>query len=119
MLCSCSERKFYFIYIKIFLNQIFDAAKIACVARVTLCSVFYSLLYLSVSTRPVIGQFCWSYYFFFFFGGSYVTVLYGPLTLKVSFPARPINLRDIINILVTNLVFSVRTVSYGSSSFYR
>ena len=30
------------------------------------------------------------------------TLLYGPLTLKVSFPARPINLRDIINILLTS-----------------
>ena len=33
--------------------------------------------------------------------------LYGPLNLKVSFPGRPINLRDIINILLTSFSRSV------------
>ena len=42
-------------------------------------------------------------------------LLYGPLNLKVSFPVRPINLR--YNKYLTNLVFSIRTVSYGSSFF--
>ena len=41
-------------------------------------------------------------------------LLYGPLNLKDSFPARPINLRDIINTLLTNFVSSVRTVSYST-----
>ena len=49
-----------------------------------------NIFIISLSTRAVIGQFC----------------------IESSFPARPINLRDIINIF-TNLVFSVRTVSYG------
>ena len=31
------------------------------------------------------------------------TLLYGPLNLKISFSARPINLRDIINILLTSI----------------
>ena len=47
-------------------------------------------LYLSVSTHGVIGQFCRLYF-----------TTYSPLNLKVSFPTRPINLRDIINMLLT------------------
>ena len=41
------------------------------------------------------------------------TLLYGPLTLKVSFLARPINLRDIIkfNILLTSFSRSVLWVT--------
>ena len=35
------------------------------------------------------------------------TLLYGPLILKVSFSARPINLKDIINILLTSFSRSV------------
>ena len=34
-------------------------------------------------------------------------LLYGPLNLKVSFTAHPINLRDIINILLTKFSRSV------------
>ena len=48
------------------------------------------------------------------FAGS--ILLYGPLNLKVSIPAHLINLRDKY---FTNLVFLVRTVSYGSSFFPR
>ena len=62
--------------------------------------------YLSVGTRAVIGQFC----------GRAVLYSTAPLTLKISFSTRPINLGDIINIL-TNLVFSVHTVSYESLFF--
>ena len=43
--------------------------------------------------------------------------LYCPLNMEVSFPARPINQRDITNILITNIVSLVRTVSYGPSFF--
>ena len=53
------------------------------------------LLNLSVSTRGVIGQF-WGR-----------VPLYGPVNLKVSFLARRINLRDIINILLTSFSRSV------------
>ena len=35
------------------------------------------------------------------------TLLYGPLTLKIYFSARPINLKDIINILLTSFSQSV------------
>ena len=61
------------------------------------------VLYLSVSTRVVIGQFSWPYF----------TVRPAKIE-SCSFPARPINLRDKY---LTNLVSSVRTVSYGSSFF--
>ena len=50
-----------------------------------------------------IGQFC----------GLYFSAPHDKLQL-VYFPVRPISLRDIINILSTNLVFLVRTVSYRS-----
>ena len=64
------------------------------------------LLYLSVSTRGVIsGQFC----------GPYFTVrpakFEGVLSRAPDEPQR-------YNEYVTNLVFSVRTVSYGSSFFF-
>ena len=39
------------------------------------------------------------------------TLLYSPLTLKISFSARPINLRDIINILLTSFSRSVLQVT--------
>ena len=62
----------------------------------------FLLLYLSVSTRGVIGQ----------FRGPYFTVQPAKLQL-VSFPAGLINLSKYL----TNLIFSVRTVSNGSSFF--
>ena len=43
--------------------------------------------------------------------------MYSPLNLKVSSPAHPINLKNIYNKYLTNHVFLVRTVSYGSSFF--
>ena len=43
-------------------------------------------------------------------------LLYGPLNLKDYFPVRLINLKR-YNKYLTNLVFSVRAVSYGSSFF--
>ena len=61
---------------------------------------YWCLLYLSISTRGVIGQFCRPYF----------TVRPGKLQL-ISFPARPINLRDVTNILLA------RSASYGSSFF--
>ena len=60
---------------------------------------YWLLLYRLVSTRAVIGQFC----------GPYSTVQPAKF---LSF-LRPINLRDIINILLISF-FSVRAVSYGS-----
>ena len=60
---------------------------------------------LNLSTHVVIGQ----------FSGPYFTVRPAKIE-SCSFPARPINLRDISKYL-TNLVFSVRTVSYESSFF--
>ena len=53
------------------------------------------LVYLSVSTCAVIGQFC----------GPYFTVR--PANFKNFFSACPINLRDIINILLTSFSRSV------------
>ena len=54
------------------------------------------LLYLPVSTHGVIGQFC----------GLYFTVL--PVKLQlVSFPTRPINVRDLVNILLISFSWSV------------
>ena len=59
------------------------------------------LLYLSVSTRSVIGQFC----------GPYFTVRSAKFE-SCSFPAPPINLRDIlINILQTSFSQSVLQVT--------
>ena len=57
--------------------------------------VYQKLLYLSVSTRTVIGQFC----------GPYFTVR--PANFENFFFLRPINLRDIINILLTSFSRSV------------
>ena len=53
--------------------------------------VEYLFLYLSDTTRGVIGQYC----------GPYFTVQPAKLQL-LSFPARPIDLRDKINILPTS-----------------
>ena len=53
--------------------------------------------YLSVSTRVVIGQFC----------GPYFTVRAAKIE-SCSFPARPINPRDIVNILLTSFSRSVQ-----------
>ena len=70
------------------------------------CHDYHFLLYLSVSARGVICQFC----------GPYFTVQ--PAKLQpASFLACLINLRDTINILLLNLVSLVPTVSYRSSFF--
>ena len=61
------------------------------------CNFISLLLYLSVSAGTVSGQFC----------GLYSTELYRPLNFKVPFPARPINLTDVINILLTSFSQSV------------
>ena len=63
------------------------------------------LLYLSVSTRGVIGQFIASR-----------TLLYGLLNSKVCFSRHAKCQR--YNKYLTNLVFSVRNVSYGYSFFF-
>ena len=56
--------------------------------------ISFFLLYLSVSMHGVIGQFCIS--------------LYNPLKLQpVSFPVRPFNLKDIINISLTLFSWSL------------
>ena len=71
----------------------------------TVCGVEYHLLlYLSVSTRSVIGQFC----------GPYFTVRPAKFE-SCSFPALPINLRDIINILQTSFSRSVLQVTDSRS----
>ena len=44
-------------------------------------------------------------------------LLYGPLNLKDYFSARPINLRDILNIVLTSFSRSVLYISYGSTFF--
>ena len=62
------------------------------------------LLYLSVSTRAGIGQFC----------GLYFTVR--PANFERFFSRAP-DYPQRYNKYLTNLVFSVRTVSYGSSFF--
>ena len=54
---------------------------------------FSGLLYLSVTTRAVIGKFCRPYD--------------GPINLNVSFPARPIDLRDIVSMLLITFSRSV------------
>ena len=73
-------------------------------ARSNTLSLNISLLkknyYISISTRGVIGQF-W---------GPYFTIR------PAKFGSCSINLREVLNILLNN-VFSVRTVSYGSSLF--
>ena len=75
-------------------NGLLKYLKTSC--RRQLLQYYYYLLYLSVSTRGVIGQFCC------------------PLNFKVvSFPRARLTSGDITNILV----FSVRTVSYGPSLF--
>ena len=56
----------------------------------------------------MIGQFC----------GPYFTVRPAKFESFLSRAASLINLRDIINILLTSFVFSVRTASYGSSFFF-
>ena len=58
------------------------------------------LLYLSDSTRVVIGQ----------FSGPHFTVWPAKIE-SCSFPARPINLRDIINILPTSFFRAVLQVT--------
>ena len=62
------------------------------------------LLYLSVSTHAVIGQFC----------GPYFTVWHANFENVIL---RAPDLLQRYNRYLTNLVFSVRTVSYGSSFF--
>ena len=59
-----------------------------------------------VSTRDVMGKFC----------GPYFTIRPAAKLQQVSFLARPINLRDIVNILLISF-FLVCVVSYGSSFF--
>ena len=63
-------------------------------------------LYLSVSTHAVIGQFC----------GPYFTVWLANFENVIL---RAPDLLQRYNRYLTNLVFSVRTVSYGSSFFSR
>ena len=45
-------------------------------------------------------------------------LLYGPLNLKVSFPVRPINLRDITNILLTSFSRSVVSSVVSDPRFF-